>query len=195
MAEPAQVIQFPQKESATPPAQAGVADVLDLMVLERARAFDAIVTEWARTKVQRLDIMNYNGAQMANIHANDIAKKLGLNPQGIGVTPFPCPSVQHISMEQRAPSETEQAPAAPAKPPAAPPAQSGGIPGWLKALLAAGLGAGLTAGAIWLAQNSSILKIGNGGAGPDDSSYDVLFYDKDGNPISVPRVKLKDVQK
>lgn len=58
---------------------------------------ESIVREWARAKIQQIDIMNYNGAQMAYNHQADVANKLGLSEkQKLGVTPFPCPTNQTI---------------------------------------------------------------------------------------------------
>lgn len=78
---------------------------------------DAIVREWARVKIQKLDILNYNGANLAFNHAAHTANLLGLSEtQKIGVTPFPCPT--NITMQQTPhqlpPEETEEAEPAPA---------------------------------------------------------------------------------
>lgn len=162
-AEP-QIIKMPSRDDQ--PANAGTIDVLDRVMME-----------WARAKIQRLDILNYNGANLANIHANDVAKKLGFNPQSIGVAPFPSPNVTSISMEQRTPAEP--LPAKPANP------NRSKCPTWLAVLLAMIVGAGLTCGGIALANH---LKLSS----PADTEYDVLFYDREGKLIDVPRVGPKN---
>jgi hypothetical protein len=61
-----------------------------------------IVKAYAAAKIQRLHILNQNGANMVYNHGRDIANKLGLGnpPQGeanqnLGITPFPNPSSQN----------------------------------------------------------------------------------------------------
>lgn len=101
---------------------------------------DAIMRAWAAAKIQKLHILNYNGANLAFNHAADVANKLGLSDaQKAGVTPFPCPV--NISMEQ---AQLEP------KPPVAMPAPKSS---WLDALIvtagAALVGGGILAGS-WL---------------------------------------------
>lgn len=60
---------------------------------------DEIVREWARAQIQRMDIVNYNGAQLSYNHQADMANRLGLSDkQKLGVTPFPCPTHQTLAM-------------------------------------------------------------------------------------------------
>jgi len=62
---------------------------------------DAIVAEFARARIQGMHIVNYAGANMANIHAHDIAKKLGFDGGRLGIAPFPgLPGVTSIGMTQ-----------------------------------------------------------------------------------------------
>lgn len=160
MSEPAPILRHPNADAT--PSYGGV-DVLDRVLME-----------WARAKIQRLDILNYNGANLANLHAHDMAKKMGFNPSAIGVTPYPSPSVTNISMEQRQPAPEPQ-PATPAPPPAK-------WPQWLTLVAALAAGAGAAAGGSWLYQNwpqQSVV----------DTEYEVRFFDKDGNPIVVPQKK------
>lgn len=60
---------------------------------------DDIVREWARTQIQQQDIVNYNGAQLSYNHQSDMANRLGLTDrQKLGVTPFPCPTNQTLTV-------------------------------------------------------------------------------------------------
>lgn len=60
---------------------------------------DEIVREWARAQIQRMDIVNYNGAQMSYNHQADMSNRLGLSEkQKLGVTPYPCPTSQTLSV-------------------------------------------------------------------------------------------------
>jgi hypothetical protein len=66
---------------------------------------DDILREYARVKIQRIDIMNHNGAMLAYTDKANMANKLGLTEQQkLGVTPFPSPTntniVSGISQDQ-----------------------------------------------------------------------------------------------
>lgn len=68
---------------------------------------DAIVREWARAKIQKLDILNHNGAMMVYNAKADLANKLGLSEkQKLGVTPFPSPS--SLAITQAAPDTNNE---------------------------------------------------------------------------------------
>lgn len=57
---------------------------------------DEMMKAYAAVKIQKQHILNQNGANMANIHALDIAQKLGISTdeanKRLGITPFPSPT-------------------------------------------------------------------------------------------------------
>jgi hypothetical protein len=58
--------------------------------VDSAKTFNDVLREYARAKIQQIDIHNYNGANLAYNHASDTANKLGLSDeQKLGVAPFP----------------------------------------------------------------------------------------------------------
>ena len=71
---------------------------------------DQIVREWARAQIQRMDIVNYNGAQLSYNHQADMSNRLGLSEkQKLGVTPYPCPTNQTLEVGgDRQPEEPRQ---------------------------------------------------------------------------------------
>ena len=57
-----------------------------------ADTLDDIVREWARAKIQKMDILNHNGAMLAYTSKAELANRVGLTDrQKLGVTPFPSP--------------------------------------------------------------------------------------------------------
>ena len=101
---------------------------------------DDIVRQWARAKIQRIDIMNYNGANLAYTHGADMANRLGLSDtQRLGVTPFPAST----SVRVDAPPAQPEPPVVPV--PSASPAPSRWTP------VLAGLGGGLLGAGAMLA--------------------------------------------
>jgi hypothetical protein len=69
---------------------------------------DEIVREWARTKIQRVDILNHNGAMLAYTDKANVANKLGLTEkQKLGVTPFPSSYTIMAGVEPSAQVQTE----------------------------------------------------------------------------------------
>ena len=58
---------------------------------------EEIVKAYCAAKIQKLHILNKNGADMALNHQRDVAQKLGLSGsqdanQSLGITPFPSPT-------------------------------------------------------------------------------------------------------
>lgn len=97
---------------------------------------DAIVREWARVKIQKLDILNYNGANLAYNHAANTANLLKLSDQQkLSVTPFPCPTNINVNSTTRPlPPEPDD------EVPAADEATAAATPGKLAAILQSPLG-------------------------------------------------------
>jgi hypothetical protein len=101
-----------------------------------------IVSEWARTEIQKKDILNYNGAMLAYTDKARVANLLGLSDeQKLGVTPFPSPTTIAIGGNNQEP-QSQQKPQAQK----APKTQSD----WWKYLLAAVAASGVTVGGMAL---------------------------------------------
>jgi hypothetical protein len=80
---------------------------------QNADTFNEVLREFARAKIQKEHIHNYNGANLAYTHGADMANKLGLSEgQKLGVQPFP--SSQSV-MQVFGPGGSPQAPAQPAQ--------------------------------------------------------------------------------
>ena len=59
---------------------------------------DAIVSAYARAKIQRMEILNHNGSMLGHVSKMAMANAMGLDErQRLGVTPFPCPTNINIS--------------------------------------------------------------------------------------------------
>lgn len=165
------------ESSGPPPAPQAVGSGSELL--------DQVLWEYARAKIQKLDIVNYAGANMAFNHARDIEKKLGLPSS---VTPFPSPTNISVSQVQPAPQQQQQT----TPPPSQPASALSGPLGWLAAAGVASVPPTLLA---------LILALRGGASptaatpptypGPADSAYKVQFYDKDGKLIPVPHINDK----
>lgn len=129
----------------------------------RRNTLDDIIREWARAEIQRMDIVNYNGAQMSYNHQADMANRLGLSDrQKLGVTPFPCPSNQTLNISSDAAADkpadsnktnendSQQVSAPQPQPQPQPTNQPSNQPAsvFWKTIAAAALGAAVSAGSI-----------------------------------------------
>lgn len=113
---------------------------------QQADTVNALLREYGRAKIQKLDILNYNGANLAYNHAADTANKLGLSEQQkLGVTPFP--SATNISISGATPKEST----APTSNPE-PAKTDSAVKSWVPATLGALGGAGGLAAAMLAAQ-------------------------------------------
>lgn len=128
-------------------------------ITPRELRLDDIVREWARAQIQKLDIWNYNGAMLSYNHQADMANRLGLTDrQKLGVTPFPCPTNQSVTIggphEDQDTSSQDGADAGGVSPPPIPASPTTGNPPvsgksrWWPAAGAAVLASALTAGSI-----------------------------------------------
>lgn len=114
-----------------------------------------IVSEWARTEIQKRDILNYNGAMLAYTDKARIANLLGLSDdQKLGVTPFPSPTTIAIGGNQTEPARQAELrdadPRQQEKQAAVAPPQQQQQSDWWKYLVAAVAASGVTLGGMAL---------------------------------------------
>ena len=81
--------------------------------------FVSLLRQWGLEKLKARNILNQNGANLVFLHGQDMAKKLGLNPDDI----MPYPGHAVVSIETPAPA----------------PAPAPATPFWQKAAIGAGL--------------------------------------------------------
>lgn len=108
-----------------------------------------IVSEWARTEIQKKDILNYNGAMLAYTDKARIANLLGLSDeQKLGVTPFPSPTTIAIGGNNQDQAQAAEQLRTALHPQGVAPKSSNsqGKSDWWKYLLAAAAASGITVG-------------------------------------------------
>lgn len=142
---------------------------------------ERLLWEYGRARIQQMDILNYNGANLAYNHARDIEKKLGLPS---AVTPFPSPTNISVNQIQPTPQQPQTQPAS-----ASQSALSGPL-GWLAAAGIASVPPTLLA-LILALKGGTAAPAPMTSPGPADSAYKVTFFDKDGKPIPVPHISEK----
>lgn len=133
---------------------------------------DDIVRAYARAKIQKMDILNYNGANLAYNHAVSTANNLGLNPaQKLGISPFPASNTSVNVIGGDPVSTPQQSQAGAASQPTRGNRQAPELPKfpwWIPAAVSAVTGAGIAVGAMnYLGGNTkppATVEVDSGGA-------------------------------